>query len=225
VTTESKKNTRYSVAEVAENLKAIGLPPDWGDNYNKLVATLFTEIAKGKPILPDTADVLIVAAGVDLEEGREFLAGVSERDANGDIVGAVGLTQNNYPHQFEVEGVNLATWCAWDTLFIAPVLKKVANVVSSAPGSNTPVELEIGPDGVKAPDGAVVSFVILDPEDIDTSSLESVWMTFCHQIHFFPSREEAEAWTSDRGYNFAILSIEDAFEVGQLAFADMLRVA
>ena len=225
MTTNIKSDRTYTVAEVAENLKSIGLPPDWGEGYNRLVATLFAEIAKGDPVTPETVDSLIANANVDLEEGREFIAGVSEKNENGGIVGAVGLTQNNYPHKFEVDGVNLATWCAWDTLFIAQVLKKTASVVSNAPGSNTPVELVIGPDGAKAPEGAVVSFVILDPEEIDTSSLESVWMTFCHQIHFFPSHKEAEAWTNDRGYNFAILSIKDAFEVGKLAFADMIRVA
>ncbi|MEE8046735.1 MAG: organomercurial lyase [Dehalococcoidia bacterium] len=220
-----KSKTNYSVAEVVSNLKSIGLPPDWDDAYNRLAATLFTEIAKGSPVSPETADKLIANAKVDLADGREFVTGMSERDENGGIVGSLGLTQNDYPHKFEVDGVNLSTWCAWDTLFIAPVLKKIANVVSNAPSSGTPVHLEIGPDGVKAAEGAVVSFVILEPEDIDVSSLESVWMVFCHQIHFFPSHEEAEAWTKDRDYNFAILSVEDAFEVGQLAFADMLRVA
>lgn len=225
MTTKSKSTADYSVADVAENLKSIGLPPDWSDNYNRLVVGLYREIAKGAPVDSATADALIVDAGVDLEEGREFVAAASEKNEQDQVTGWVGLSQNAHPHKFEVDGVNLATWCAWDTLFIAPVLGKTAKVSSDAPGSNTEVKLQIGPDGVAAPEGAVVSFVILESDDIDTESLESVWMTFCHQIHFFPSKEEAEAWTKDRGYNFVILSVEDAFEVGQLAFSDMLKVA
>ena len=225
MTTEAKSIVQYSIADVAENLKAIGLPPDWDESYNKLVASLFKEIAKGAPLDAETTDALIVAAGVDIDEGREFVSGVSEKNEQGLVIGSVGLTQAPYPHKFDVDGVSLATWCAWDTLFIAPVLGKQADVVSNAPGSNAEVSLQIGPDGVKAPEGAVVSFVILEPDDIDMDSLESLWMVFCHQIHFFPSRDEAVEWTADRGYKFAILSIEDAFEVGQLAFSNMIAAS
>ncbi|MCH7971624.1 MAG: hypothetical protein IH960_11375 [Chloroflexi bacterium] len=225
MTTNAKTDSQYSVDDVVENLKTIDLPPDWGDNYNRLVATVYREIARGKPINAAAADTLITDAGVELEAGREFLAGVGEMNDGGDIVGSVGLSQNQHPHRFEVDGVELATWCAWDTLFIAPVIKKLARVSSNAPGSNAEVKLEVGPDGVTSPEGSVMSFVMLEPGDISTDSLESVYMLFCHQIHFFPNREEAEQWTRDRDYKFAILSIDEAYEVGQRAFADMLRVA
>ena len=190
-----------------------------------MAATLYKEIAKGRPVDSATVDTLIIDAGVDLDDGREFVSKVSEKNEQGDIAGSLSLTQNPYPHKFEVDGIDLATWCAWDTLFIAPVIGKVANVVSNPPGSDAEVKLQIGPDGVKAPEDAVVSFVILEPDEIDMGSLESVWMVFCHQIHFSPSREEAEAWTSGRGYKFAILSIEDAFAVGQIAFRDTIAAA
>ena len=225
MTTNAKTDSQYSVDDVVENLKSVGLPPDWGDDYYRLGAAVYGEIAKGKPVSAATADALIKNAGVELEEGREFLAGVSEKNDDGDIVGSMGLSQNRHPHRFEVDGVELATWCAWDTLFIAPVIKKLARVTSNAPGSNAEVKLEIGPDGVTSPEGSVMSFVILESGDIDMESLESVWNVFCHQIHFFPNREEADQWTRDRDYNFAILSIDEAYEVGQRAFADMLRVA
>ena len=81
------------------------------------------------------------------------------------------------------------------------------------------------PGTTNATADAVVTVVQLDSAQVDTSSLESVYMIFCHQIHFFSSRTEAEEWTSERDYDFAILSLDEAFELGQLAFKDMLAYA
>ena len=100
MTTKSKSTADYSVADVAENLKSIGLPPDWSDNYNRLVVGLYREIAKGAPVDSATADALIVDAGVDLEEGREFVAAASEKNEQDQVTGWVGLSQNPHPHKF-----------------------------------------------------------------------------------------------------------------------------
>ena len=70
-----------------------------------------------------------------------------------------------------------------------------------------------------------MSFVLLDPEQIDMDSMESVYMVFCHQIHFFPSKEAAEAWSKDSEYEFAILSVDEAFQVGTAAFQGTISAA
>ena len=157
-----------------------------------------------------------------METGRDFLLGVSETDEGGNIVGAVGLSQKQYAHSFKVNGIDLTTWCAWDTLFIAQVLGDEAEVTSLAPGTEKEIAITIGRDGaVATPAESVVSVVLLDPEQIDMDSLESIYMTFCHQIYFFSSRTEAEEWTKDRGYDFAILSVDDAYRLGAVAFEDV----
>ena len=56
-------------------------------------------------------------------------------------------------------------------------------------------------------------------------SLESVYMVFCHQIHFFPSREAAEKWSADSEYEFAILTVDEAYEVGFIAFGNLIKAA
>lgn len=56
-------------------------------------------------------------------------------------------------------------------------------------------------------------------------SLESLFMTFCHQIYCFPSFHEADAWTKSRDFAFAILSVEDAFHVGTVAFKNLIQAA
>ena len=55
--------------------------------------------------------------------------------------------------------------------------------------------------------------------------MDSVYMVFCHQIHFFPSREVAEKWSADSEYDFAILSRDEAFEVGIKAAAKLIEAA
>ena len=206
--------------------KQIGLPPDWDNPTNLLAASLYREIAKGAPIEPATVEKLIADAGVDPEESAEFIAGITERDDDGNVLGGIGLTQRQYAHQFEVDGVGLTTWCAWDTLFIAQILGRTAHVTSYAPGTGEEITLEVGPEGVTSnPPEAVVSFVLLDPEQIDMESLESIYMVFCHQIHFFPSREAAEKWSADSEYKFAIMSVDDAYEVGSVAFANLIKAA
>jgi alkylmercury lyase len=224
MTTDTKEKS--PIEKVVANLKAIGLPPNWDSATNGLVASLYREIAKGDPIAPDAVDRMITESGLELEEGRAFVAGVSERDEEGSVLGSVGLSQNQHAHEFRVDGVELTTWCAWDTLFIAQVLGKTASVTSRAPGTYDQITLEIHPSGATAdPSETVVSFVLLDPEQIDMESLESVYMVFCQQIHFFPSGQAAEEWSGNSDYDFAILSVDEAFQVGSRAFASLIEAA
>ena len=222
----TQTDSTYSIQDVLANLKKIGLPPEWDDGTNLLAASLYREIAKGAPVEPATVEKLISAAGVDPETGSEFIAGVTEKDDSGNVVGAIGLSQNQYAHEFRVNGVNLTTWCAWDTLFIAQVLGQTANVTSHAPGSGEEITLEITPErAVSNPPEAVVSFVLLDSDQIDMDSMESIYMVFCHQVLFFPSREAAEKWSADSKYEFAIMSVDDAFQIGAVAFANLIKAA
>lgn len=96
-----------------------------------------------------------------------------------------------------------------------------ADVASNRPGSESTISRWVGPNDIEAPEVTVVSFVILDPEDIDFASLESDWMTFCKQIHLFNSSEQTEAWPADCDFNFAVLAVQDTYEIGKIAFADM----
>lgn len=52
--------------------------------------------------------------------------------------------------------------------------------------------------------------------------MDSALLKFCHQVYFFASQEEAEAWSKDRE-NIEILSVEEAFDLGELAFAGVLQ--
>ena len=53
--------------------------------------------------------------------------------------------------------------------------------------------------------------------------MEEVWMTFCHFVHFFARAEVAIGWLALRGRKATILSVEEAHELGRLAFEDLRK--
>jgi alkylmercury lyase len=97
------------------------------------------------------------------------------------------------------------------------VLDRTARVESVSPVSKEKVRLTVSPQGVEEVDsaGAVLSIVIVDPDDADMGSVEAIWGTFCHHLFFFASREEAERWAAGRD-DIEILSVEEAYELVRL---------
>ena len=75
-----------------------------------------------------------------------------------------------------------------------------------------------------SPADAVVSAVIVEPADADIGSVEAIWRTFCHHMHFFASRAEAEQWATGRG-DIEILSVEEAYRVARQVAARRLADA
>jgi len=149
---------------------------------------------------------------------------VAEQDASGNIVGIVpGLSLNEHPHRFYLNGVRMSTWCAEDTLVLPAVLNQSATVESASPVSGEKVRCTVSPQRVEEarPPGAVVSIVNVEPERADTSSAEAIWGTFCHHIFFFVSRAEAEQWAAGRK-DIEILSLDEAFELGRLISGRLL---
>jgi alkylmercury lyase len=74
----------------------------------------------------------------------------------------------------------------------------------------------VSPQGVEEvdPADAVVSMVIVDPDDADMGSVEAIWGIFCHHIFFFASREEAERWAAGRD-DIELLSVDEAYQLGR----------
>ena len=64
------------------------------------------------------------------------------------------------------------------------------------------------------PAGAVVSMVIIDPEDANMGSVEAIWGIFCHHIFYFASCEEAERWAAGRD-DIELLSVDEAYQLGR----------
>jgi len=214
------------VTEIARRWNGAGNAINLSPDNSRLLIRVWRTLAKGRPVSGEQIDQMIADLGVNQDEAGEFLRGVTERDSSDSIVGIFGLSLNDHPHRFSVNGASLTTWCAEDALFLPAMLDQTATVESYSPLSKEKVRLTLGPDGLEEvdPADAVVSIVTLDPSKVDTSSMEAIYGNFCQQIHFFASREEAERWAAERE-NIDILSVEEGYELGKLAFSELLAYA
>jgi alkylmercury lyase len=105
------------------------------------------------------------------------------------------------------------------------MLQQTAEVSSPCPSTGETIRLTITPEGVKSyqPASAVISIVIPQPRTSGLESVEEIWTTFCHHIHFFASPQAAQEWVATREQEIAILTIEEAFELGRLTLSEFLQ--
>jgi alkylmercury lyase len=88
--------------------------------------TLLRQLATGRPV---TLNDLAQHSGRSSAEVRDKLAALSdtEYDEQGRVIGH-GITLRPTPHHFTVEGHQLYTWCALDTLIFPTILGRPARV-------------------------------------------------------------------------------------------------
>jgi alkylmercury lyase len=136
-------------------------------------------------------------------------------DSERRIVGYWGLAiaaAYTSPHHLTMDGRTLAAWCAWDTLFLPHLLGKTAEVESKSPGLAGVVKLIVTPTRVDRvePHDAHVSFLMPDA----AGAQKDIVTTFCHFVHFFPSRPAGEAWGAQHPGTF-ILSVAEAHAIAR----------
>jgi len=184
--------------------------PDLDATGRRVALALYHLLVKGQPV---ELAALAAHTGVPQKRVDEILAawpGVFHDD-RGRVIGFWGLALRDMPHGFEVDGTRILTWCAWDPLFIAPLLDKRARVDSRDPVSGETLTLTVTGEGVAdlSHPGTVVSFLKPDaPWD------HSVVQSFCHHVLFFTSAETGRQWTDGRD-GALLLPVADAFEVGR----------
>lgn len=179
-----------------------------------LLVPLMRLLAHGNPV---SVEDLATTTGRTVDEVRDGLAAApdTEYDDRERIVGQ-GLTLRPTPHRFTVAGQELYTWCALDTLVFPALIEATASIESTSPASGRPIHLTASPDQVTdiEPPTAVVSLV--NPED-----MTSIRSSFCNQVHFFASAEDAQTWLA--GHPGAeILPVADAYQLGTELTAVML---
>ncbi len=133
------------------------------------------------------------------------------RDDAGDVIGFWGLAFPEMAHGYSVGGRKLHAWCAWDALFITPILGQVAEVASRCPVTGRSVSLVVGPEGVREAEPATTVVSFLSPR---ASWADDVVTSFCHYVLFFAAPEAGAAWVDEHPGTF-LLSLPDAFELGR----------
>lgn len=193
----------------------------------RLLLQVLRTLARGRPVTGPEVDAIAADLGWAPDAAQAFLRPLTERDAADAIIGVLpGLSLGDHPHRFSLDGRRMSTWCAEDTLLLPALLGQTATVESTSPLSRAPVRLTVGPDGVRSvnPSGAVLSIAIVDPRDTTLETVESIWTTFCHHIHFFATREEAARWAADRG-DIAILTADEGYQLGRQLTSRLLAQA
>ncbi len=191
--------------------------PLFSPEEQRAAVALYRELAKGQAV---DAVQLGRALGVSPAEGRALLARDSIKafaygDDQGCVLGFGGLAAVPMDHRFEVDGRTLGTWCAWDSLFIPEILGRRARVASPDPENGEVVRLLVSPDRIESaePEDAVVSFLLPDEDDFDTSAA-NVMAKFCHFVFFFTSRASGERWTAKHPGTF-LYSLDEAFALAK----------
>ena len=212
------------VAKVWQRFQEVGFTPDFGPEGSRLVIALYRRLAsEGRPIPPEEVAALAERFGVPAETAAALLEGAAERDDEGAVRGIVGLSLNDHPHRFRVGHHELRNWCALDPLLIMPTMTEDVVLESTDPETGEVVRASLSPRGVKAlePERAVMSIVV--PPQGTTDSAKEVWSSFCHQVHFFASREAGEQFFADKDYEVYLLTLEEAFALGRLTFAPLYQ--
>jgi alkylmercury lyase len=116
-------------------------------------------------------------------------------------------------HRFDVDGVRLHTWCAWDALFLPELIGKTARIESACEVSGQPMHLTVSPSRVESaePSSPFISFLLPDAREFDRVVIKKC----CHYVNFFRSREAGEAWIAKNPGTF-LLTLDEAVEFGRL---------
>jgi len=167
-------------------------------------------LGQGRPVSAAQIGAALGISEIAVTETFQRMPDI-ERDERGQVVGW-GLSLQQTPHQFRINGHTLYTWCALDALTYPLLLEQTAQVESVCPITLMPIRLSVGPEGINAldPATAMVSLSIPDthPDACNRAS-------FCDQGHFFASPRAAATWQANHPEARA-LPVESVYQLGRI---------
>ena len=144
-----------------------------------------------------------------------------ERDVAQQVVGFSGLTLRATPHAFTVDGRQLHTWCAWDTLFLPTLLQQTANIRSTCPVTGSPVELTVPPARVTRARPADLHVSFPPPARADTANITG---SFCCHVFFLAGPAAGRTWHASRPED-VVLDLDAADDLGRRAITALVAPA
>jgi alkylmercury lyase len=204
---------KLNFGELAASI--VGCFPRLDRLEQRLSLALYRLLAEGRPVPRATLAERLETSVETVNRIIDGWPGVFS-DSERQIVGYWGLSipsANSGPHKLILNGRNLSAWCAWDTLFLPQLLGGTAEIESISPVGGGIVRLTVSPEQLERvePTDAQMSFLVPDCSGIQ----KDVVTTFCHFIHFFPSRLAAENWNSQHAGTFS-LPVHEAYAVARL---------
>lgn len=177
---------------------------------------IYRKLSRGHPVTDGQLGAALDVPGREARRLRTTPAvdSLVYENSDGEILGFGGLAAAPMHHRFEVDGIPLWTWCAWDSLFIPELLGKTAQVTSSSPSTDAEIRLRVSPSGVESvvPASTVVSF--LQPGNEFAGGAENIMAAFCHFIYFFESETIGWEWVAGHPGTF-LYSLSEAEELSR----------
>lgn len=199
-----------SLSETSVNDLARALVESLSRDRMEYLLPLMRRLAFGLPV---SREQLAMALGQPVAEVAEALRQFEDivYDEEDRVVSA-GISLQPTPYQFEVNGHQLYTWCALDTLIFPVWLEQTAQVISSCPVTGTPMYLTVTPERVTRldPSSGVLSLLIQD----GLATCCNIREAFCAYSQFFASQEAASRFLAQHPDGH-VLPIEKAFLLGQ----------
>jgi len=180
-----------------------------------LCSQIVSQVTRGKPVPPAALGASLQIRQDELKHRLTQVPEV-EYDQAGNILGW-GLTLTPTPHQVQMRGRSLFTWCAFDIVQFPPALQAEVQVHSTCPVTGEPIGFTLTPEGVLkdlTPASAVMSLVVPE-QSRGSSDSESMRTSFCEQSLFFHSEQSASSWLAAHPAAM-LLSIGEAAQLGQL---------
>lgn len=136
-------------------------------------------------------------------------------DGDGNLIG-LGLSLAPTAHRVSIDGRELFTWCAMDTVALPVMLGRPVAVQSICPTTDATIRLTVTPQGVESvtPEQAVIS------EVLPTEGCDDIRSSVCDHGHFFADLAAAEPWRREHPTG-QIRPVAEAFEISRTRLAQV----
>ena len=145
----------------------------------------------------------VVSALDDLDR-----AGRIRRDDHGRVIGSAGLNVVPDRHRIELDGRTFWTWCAYDILGIFGASRATGTAFSRSPATGKAIRVRFH-DGWPKMEGVV----LFRPSDSYAECCTNIYEEWCPNSNLFEDQKSAESWSTRRGLEGRILSLEEASEL------------
>ena len=177
---------------------------------------LLRQLARGEAV---SIAQFAMALGVSFDAAEALLKNSAlsplvHIDEAGRVRGFFGLSVVRTIHHLTVDGQQLWTWCAVDTLFIPELLGARAEVESRDPETGQTVRLAVTAAGIESADPRSVVVSMNSPQTWEVTSATRLMESCCHFILFFGSRAAGERWQTKHPET-VLLTPDEAFTFGK----------
>lgn len=218
--------TKPTVDEIVAALLQDTGTIDLQGNEARLFIQTVRHLAQGQPVTTEGVRSIAAEVELTLEQANDVLNWLAERNDAGDIVGLAGLSLNPWNHEFRVNGRDLTTWCALDTLYLPHILRQDVGIKSTDPVTDEIIQFRIGTDGqLDAPEDVVISLIVPKVDHQGLESAEQIWTAFCNYSLYFATEENGRTWFEGKQVEPLFLSVAEGIELGQKWFAQVIEYA